>query len=143
MADLKLFLKGNKKLRETTKYAATTSLCDEKGNPLEWELKALTTDENDKIRELCTYEVQVTGKPNQYRTKINTSKYIASMIAACVVFPDLHDTELQDSYGVMTPEDLVKQMVDVPAEYDEFAKFVQQLNGFDVSLEDKVNEAKN
>lgn len=143
MADLKLFLKGNKKERETTEYAATKSLCDENGEPLKWTIKALTTKENDQIREECTKEIPVTGKPNIYRTKVNTSRYIAMMITRAVVFPDLNDTQLQNSYGVVTPEDLLKEMVDTPAEYDAFAQFVQQFSGFDTSLTEKVDEAKN
>lgn len=143
MSDLKLFLKGNKKTRSTIKYAATSTLCDENGEPLEWELKAVTTEENDKIRDACSYEVPITGKPNMFRTKMNTSKYIAKMICASVVFPDLNNKELQDSYGVMTPEDLLKQLVDIPAEYDDLAKKIQKFNGFDVSLSDKVETAKN
>lgn len=143
MADLKLFLKGNKKERETTEYAATKSLCDENGEPLKWTIKALTTKENDQIREECTKEIPITGKPNMYRTKVNTSRYIAMMISRAVVFPDLNDTQLQNSYGVVTPEDLLKEMVDTPAEYDAFAQFVQQFSGFDTSLTEKVDEAKN
>lgn len=143
MADLKLFLKGNKKERETTEYAATKSLCDENGEPLKWTIKALTTKENDQIREECSKEIPVTGKPNMYRTKVNTSRYIAMMISRAVVFPDLNDTQLQNSYGVVTPEDLLKEMVDTPAEYDAFAQFVQQFSGFDTSLTEKVDEAKN
>lgn len=143
MGDLKLFLKGNKKTRGTTKYAATSTLCDENGKPLEWEIKPLTTAENDDIRDSCTYEVPVVGKPNMFRTKVNTTKYIAKMITHSVVFPDLNDTDLQDSYGVMTPEELVKAMVDIPSEYDDFASFIQTYNGFDTSLDDKVAEAKN
>lgn len=141
--DLKLFLKGNKKEKETTEYPATSTLCDENGEPLKWTIKALSTAENDKIREACIIDIPITGKPNMYRTKMNTSKYIAMMIAHSVVFPDLNDTQLQNSYGVLTPEDLLKEMVDIPAEYDAFAKFVQEFNGFDTSLNDKVEEAKN
>ena len=143
MSNLKLFLKSNKKEATTVKYVATKTLCDENGNPLEWELKPISTEANDKIRDACMYEVPVTGKPNMYRTKMNTTKYISMMIANSVVFPDLQDKELQDSYGAMTPEELVKRMVDIPAEYDEFASYIQTLNGFDVSMEDKVEEAKN
>ena len=43
----------------------------------------------------------------------------------------------------MTPEELVFEMIDNPGEYSEFAEFVQQFNGFDETLQDKVNEAKN
>lgn len=143
MSDLKLFLSGNKKKRTTTKYAATSTLCDEKGKPLEWEIRALTTVENDKIRDSCSYEVPVTGKKNMFRTKVDTSKYVAKMICAAVVFPDLNDETLQNSYGVMNPEDLIRAMVDLPAEYDALATFVQEYSGFDVSLDDKVDQAKN
>ena len=143
MSNLSLFLKKNKKIRANTYYAATKSLCDDKGNPLEWELKALTTNESEDIRIACTTEVQVTGKYGTYRPKLDTKMFMAKMIAACVVFPDLNNKELQDSYGVMTPEDLLKEMIDNPSEYNAFAEFVQNYNGLGESLEDKVEEAKN
>ena len=143
MSNLSAFLKKNKKMKEKTKYAATKSLCDEKGNPLEWEIKPVSTRENDDIRDDCTIEVPVKGKPNIYRTKVNSAKYAAKMLVASVVFPDLRNAELQDSYGVSSPEDLVKEMVDDPGEYNDFVAFVNKFNGFDVSMEDKVEEAKN
>lgn len=143
MGNLSLFLKKNKKVRTNTFYAATKSLCDEKGEPIKWEIKALTTKESEEIRESCTTEIPVTGKPGYYRPKVNTKQYIARLIAASVVFPDLYNEELQDSYGVRTPEDLLKELVDDPVEYEEFAKFVQSFTGLDETLSDKVEEAKN
>ena len=143
MSNLKLFLKDNKKEKENAQYAATKSLCDEKGNPLMWIIKPLTTSENEKIREDCTIEVPITGKPNVFRTKLLTSKYIAKMIASSVVEPNIFDATLQDSYGVKTPEDLLQAMVDDPGEYQDFATFVQEFNGFTTTLEEKVDEAKN
>ncbi|MBO8463759.1 MAG: hypothetical protein IAC13_07505 [Firmicutes bacterium] len=140
---LKRFLKQHKKVKENTTYPATKSLTDENGNPLLWTIRALTTKENDEIREDCTIEVPVKGKPNVYRNKFNSSKYVAKMIVASVVEPNLYDKELQDSYGVMTPEELLKEMVDNPSEYQDFATFVQEYCGFDTSMEEKVEEAKN
>ena len=125
------------------KFPATKSLCDEKGNPLEWEIKHLTTRESDDIRESCTIEVPVKGKPNMFRQKVLSSKFGAKMLAASIVFPDLYNAELQDSYGVSTPEELVREMIDDPGEYNKFLAFVQEFNGFDSSMEDKVEEAKN
>ena len=143
MGNLSLFLKKNKKVRTNTFYAATKSLCDEKGKPVEWEIKALTTKESEDIRSECTTEVPVTGKPGMVRPKVDTKAYIAKLIAACIVFPDLYNKELQDSYGVKTPEDLLKEMVDDPTEYNALAEFIQNFNGLDESLEEKVKEAKN
>ena len=143
MSSLKLFLKENKKAKENAKYAVTKSLCDEKGNPLEWEIRPISTALNEEIREECTVEVPVTGKPNIFRQKLLSSKYIAKLLCASVVFPDLMNAELQDSYGVSTPEKLLYAMVDDPGEYNDFAQFVQNLNGFDETIEDKIDEAKN
>ena len=143
MGNLSLFLKGNKVAKKNGFYPATKSLRDENGNPLKWEIKALTTKETEKIREECTVEVQVTGKPGMFRPKVNGKEYVSKLIAASVVFPDLLNAELQDSYGVKTPEDLVLEMVDDPNEYNDFAKFVQEFNGLDESLQDKIDTAKN
>ena len=143
MSDLSRFLKANKIKRENTTFAATKSLVDAKGNPLPWTIKPLTTKENDAIRDECMIEVPVKGKANMFRPKLDTSKYIGKMICACVVEPNLYDKDLQDSYGVMSPDDLLKEMIDDPGEYQEFATFVQNFNGFNTTLEDKVEEAKN
>ncbi|MCB6265536.1 hypothetical protein LI208_09755 [Longicatena sp. 210702-DFI.1.36] len=143
MSDLSRFLKANKIKRENTTFAATKSLVDAKGNPLPWTIKPLTTKENDAIRDECMIEVPVKGKPNMFRPKLDTSKYIGKMICACVVEPNLYDKDLQDSYGVMSPDDLLKEMIDDAGEYQEFATFVQNFNGFNTTLEDKVEEAKN
>lgn len=65
------------------------------------------------------------------------------MICACVVEPNLNNQQLQDSYGVKTPEELIREMIDDPGEYDEFAQFIQNYNGFDETLQDRKDEAKN
>ena len=143
MSNFSRFMKSNKVAKENTTFAATKSLTDESGKPLEWVIKPLTTNENEKIRDDCMVDVPVTGKPNMFRPKLNTSKYIAKMLCACIVEPNLYDKELQDSYGVMTPEDLLKEMVDDPGEYQAFVSFVQDFNGFNTTLDDKVEEAKN
>ena len=143
MSKFSKFMKANKAVKENGFYPATKSLCDENGKPLDWEFKHITSKENEDIREGCTIEVPITGKPNMFRQKVKTGLYIQRMIAASVVVPDLYDAELQDSYGVKTPEDLLLAMVDDPGEYNELAAFVQKFQGFDVSLKDKVDEAKN
>ena len=132
-----------KKIKQNALHPVTKSLCDEQGNPLEWEFKHISTKENEEIRESCIKEVPIPGKPNAYRLKMQSSMYVQKLIAASVVVPDLYDAELQNSYGVKLPEDLLLALVDDPGEYNELAMYVQKFQGFDVSLEDKVEEAKN
>jgi hypothetical protein len=143
MSKFAKFMKANKVQKENAMHPVTKSLCDENGNPLEWEFKHITSKENETIRESCMIEVPVTGKPNVYRPKLQSSKYIQKMIVASVASPDLYDAELQDSYGVKTPEDLLFAMVDDPGEYNDLAAYVQQFQGFSTSFDEKVDEAKN
>lgn len=142
MSSLNRFLKENKIKKENVKYAATKSLVDENGKPLEWEIQPLTTKQNDNIRDSCTIEIPVKGKPNMVREKIDNSRYTAKLVATSVVFPDLYDKELQDSYGVMTPEELIKEMIDDPGEYADFTEFITKFNGF-TDIDDDIAEAKN
>ena len=64
------------------------------------------------------------------------------MIVDSVVFPDLLSAELQDSYGVQTPQELLMEIMDNPGEYTDFSQFIQEINGF-IPLDTKVEEAKN
>ena len=136
-------MKANKVAKTNEMFAPTTSLVDENGKPLEWEFRHITSKENDALREACTVEVPVTGKPNLFRPKTNTSQYVAKMIVAATVMPDLYDKELQDSYGVMTPEELLYALVDNAGEYQELTVWMQKFQGFTKSFDDKVDEAKN
>ncbi|MCM1234105.1 MAG: hypothetical protein NC489_28720 [Ruminococcus flavefaciens] len=143
MSSLSRFMKSNKKVRKNGFYAPTRSLVDENGKPLEWEFKPLSSKENERIRDDYTVDVQVTGKPNMYRPRLNTSGYLVNMVAACVVTPNLYDKELQDSYGVKKPDDLIYAMVDDPGEYQDLCAWVQKYQGFTQTLDEKVEEAKN
>lgn len=143
MTSLSRFLKQNKAVQHNEKHVATASLTDEDGKPLEWEFRHLSARENESIRDQCTIDVPITGKPGMYRQKFKTREYLVEMVAASVAYPDLLNVELQDSYGVKTPTDLLYAMVDNPGEYQELCAWVQKFQGFTVTLEDKVEEAKN
>lgn len=137
------FMKPNKTTKANEFYAPTASLRDENGKPLEWEFKHITSKQNEQMRENCTVDVPITGKPNMYRPKLNTSKYLTQIVVTSTVCPDLYDAELQDSYGVKTPEDLLFALVDDAGEYQDLCVWVQKFQGFTKVLSDKVDEAKN
>lgn len=143
MSNLALFMKSNKKEREEVEFVATQALCDAKGTPLKWKLKPLTTSESERIREECVREVPIKGKPNMYRPVMDTRKYLSKLVACSVVEPNLSSAELQDSYGVKTPEALVQAMVDDPGEYQILVNYVQEFNGLNKTLQEEVTEAKN
>ena len=142
-ATLSLFLKQNKIARPAVEYPATKSILDENGKPVQWKLRPLTTTEDEAIRNACMKEAPVPGKKGQFRQRIDASLYMVKQVVAAVEFPNLNNAELQDSYGVKTPEDLVRQLVDNPSEYLDLVNKVREISGFDEDMEDIVEEAKN
>lgn len=142
-SSLKAFFKENKKTKANVKYPATESICDEKGNPVEWEIRQLSAEEDEKIRDECTKEIQIPGKYGMTRTQLDANRYNELVAAKAIVFPDLFDADLQDSYGVKDPGALLKALVDNPGEYADLIQFIQKNNGYDPMKPSKVDEAKN
>jgi hypothetical protein len=64
------------------------------------------------------------------------------MTAASVAYPNLNDAELQNSYGVMGAEALLEAML-TAGEYITLSGKVAEINGFNESVEELVEEAKN
>lgn len=143
MSNFIRFMRENKVEKKNAFYAPTDSLMDENGDALKWEFRHIGSKENERLRDACTVDVQVKGKPNLYRPKLDTTKYLVSMIVSATVVPDLYDKELQDSYGVKTPEDLLFALVDDAGEYTDLTAWMQKFQGFTKSFDEKVEEAKN
>lgn len=142
MSDFSMFMAGNAVKEETVKYVASKRFVDNKKKPMAWEIKAITSDQDELIRKECTKRVPIPGKRGQYNQETDTDKYLAKMCVACTVFPNLNDAGLQDSYGVKSADALLKAMLK-PGEYTDYKAKVMEINGYDMSMEDLVDEAKN
>lgn len=112
---------------------------DAKGKPIEWEIKAITCDENEDLQRTAMVNRKL---PNgQIIREMDQIKYTALLLAESVVYPDLNNAALQDSYGVKTPEALLKKML-YPREESLLAQEVMDFSQIE-NIVDKVNEAKN
>ena len=139
MSDFSVFMAGTAE-EEIVKYVASKRYMD-KGKPIEWQIKAISSELDEAIRKDCTKRVPIVGKRGQYNQEVDTDKYIGKMCAACTVFPNLKDAALQDHYGVKTEDELLKKMLR-PGEYTEYKTKVMEVNGYDMSMEELVDEAK-
>ena len=141
MSDFSIFMAGNANENETVKYVASKRFVAE-GKPVEWEIKAIDSELDEMIRKDCTKRTPIPGKRGQFNQETDTDKYVGRMCVACTVYPNLNDAELQDSYGVKSGEALLKKML-LPGEYTEYKAKVMEVNGYDMSMEELVDEAKN
>ena len=143
MSDIKAFLKQNKEVNENVKVVVSDGFKDEKGKPIPFEIKELTAMEDEAIRNACMKKVQVVGKKNQYTSELDSNRYIRLLCTNSVVFPNLKDAELQDSYGVSTPDDLLVAML-TAGEFNILAEKVSELSmNKSVITDEDIEEAKN
>ena len=141
MSNLSAFLAQNVQQGEVSKHIVSKRFLDN-GKPVEWQIQSTTSEEDEQLRKSCTKKVQVPGKKNQFTQDTDFDKYLGLLAVKCIIYPNLNDASLQDSYGVMGADTLLKKMLK-PGEYQELMKKVQVINGFDIGLEEIVEEAKN
>lgn len=150
MSNLSAFLAENAAKVEAIPYVASkrffTKVKNEKTGKEEkkyeeWKIGCVTGEEDEKIRKSCVKRVQVPGKKNMFQPETDINEYMAKLAVRCTIWPDLNDTDLQKSYGVMSAEELLRTML-TPGEYQDYLNKVQEANGFN-SMEELVDQAKN
>lgn len=136
------FLAGNAKKIDNIKYAVSDRFVGENGDAIEWEIRAIDADENERLRNSCmrTYPV-AGGRKGQTMRDVDESAYMAKLVACCTVYPNLNDAEMQDSYHVKSADKLVLKML-TPGEYANYCLKVVEHCDFDTAGE-LVEEAKN
>ncbi|CUH95876.1 hypothetical protein P22_1962 [Propionispora sp. 2/2-37] len=140
--NLVAFLAENAIKAENIKYVASKRFRDANKNSIEWEIRVLTSEEDEAIKKTCKRKVFVPGTRDA-KIEFDNEKYAEELIVACVVYPNLNDAALQDSYGVVGAVQLIHKML-TPGEYTDLYLMVSQANGFEVGMDDKkIKQAKN
>lgn len=122
-------------------FPASKRIKDEEENPVMWELRVLGYDEIKAITKRNTKNVpnKVTGAAEK---RTNAEEAAMEMTLVSVVFPDLNDADLQDSWGVVGSEALLKAML-TPGEIVDLENAVQSAAGYSTEMDDKISAVKN
>lgn len=139
---LSAFLAENAAAVENVKYVASKRFVDEEGQPEQWEIRALNGSADEKLRRDCVRNIPIPGRRGQFQRETDMDVYLGRLAVACTVYPNLNDAALQESYHVMGAEQLLKTML-TPGEYTDYVMKVQEVCGFNISLQEEVDEAKN
>lgn len=143
MTTLSMFMAENVLQEENIKHVASKRIINpETKKPAEWEIKAIDSQRDEELRKACTKRLEIPGRKGQFTKETDFDKYTGMLAVECTVFPNLNDAALQNSYGVMGADALLKKML-LPGEYAAYLEKIQEINGFNQSFEDKVEEAKN
>ncbi len=140
MSDLQAFFAQNVATNITEDYLVSERFKDKDGKPIPWKLRTVSEAENEEIRKASTRYVK--GKNGVKVAETNGDEYIGKLAVASVVFPDLKNADLQKSYGVIGADAVLKKML-LSGEYAALIQKVQEINGFDKDINDKIEEVKN
>ncbi|AIQ49522.1 MULTISPECIES: phage tail assembly chaperone [Paenibacillus] len=140
MSELSMFFAQNAACDTTEEFVVSQRFKDKEGTAVAWKLRSMTEDENQDCRKAATRKVK--GKNGAYTSEIDPNDYMAKLMTASVVHPDLKNAELQRSYGVMGAEALLRKML-LPGEFAALGERVQALNGFGTDMNELVDEVKN
>lgn len=150
VSDFSAFLKCNVAPIENVKFVLSNRfrqpVLDKDGKPtgeftpIEWEIKAISPKVDDALRKDCTKTI--VGKRGRRTTEFDTDEYALKLCAMCTVYPPLNAVGLQDDYGVKCAEDLLQAMLNAGEMMDYKAK-VMEVNGFDLTMDELVDDAKN
>ena len=141
---LSAFLAQNARGVEHQKFAASPRFAGADGKPVEWELRCVTGAEDEALRRqsVITRPAPERGRGAPPVREVDFDQYLGRLAAACTVYPDLNDRELQDSYRVLGADALLKAML-TPGEYAAYLARVQEICGFDTPFQQEVEAAKN
>lgn len=138
---LSAFLAQNAERVEVVEYIASARFKQD-GKPVPWKIRPVTSEVDEAIRKACTRQVEIPGKRGRFTKDTDYDKYLGKLAVECIVFPDLNSKELQDSYGVMGADALLKKML-LPGELQDLLNKIQDVNGYETTMDELVDEVKN
>ena len=138
---LKAFFKENVIKKAPVQYTASKRMVGEDGKPVPWEIRVLTNEEMDSLRDACTKRIPVKGTKD-WKMEFDQDKFMIEMTLKSVVFPNLNDAELQGNWDSIGAEELLKAML-TPGELADLYSAVSQASDFEAGMGDKIKTVKN
>lgn len=134
--NLQDFLIANPVDNLTEEVIVSPRFKDEKGNLLKFTIKAMTPAEFEEIRKKATRIKK--GKQVEFDNQL----FNLSIAINHTVNPDFRSAESIKKLGVNTPEEYVQKVL-LAGELSSLVQRINELSGFDVGMNDLVEEVKN
>lgn len=113
----------------------------ENGEVVPFKIRPITQAENESIMKRC--RVTTRDRSGKEIRKLDTEKFMNSIVVAGTVVPDFSDKDLCDAYGVVDPN-LVPGKMLLAGEFQKLTEAIMELSGIGDDAEEAiVEEAKN
>jgi len=134
--NLQEFLNAHPVDNLTEEVLISSRFKDENGNLLKFKIKAMTSAEFDEIRR-ASMQIRKGRK-----VEFDAQKFNLKVVVNHTIVPNFKDAESIKKLGCHTPEEYVQKVL-LAGEVATLAQKIQELSGFDVEMDELVEEAKN
>lgn len=149
--DLSYFMR--KKKLEIVKFTGPETFVDEEGNPIEFEMRVLTMEEQRKINDMYTTSKPAKdGKGNYiiqngklvHEEHKDSAKASRHMMAEALVYPDLKNEELMKFYNCPDVAEMPYKVFSTPEEFNYVNQKMLEIFGYaEKEEDDDTEDAKN
>lgn len=139
--DLSFFMPGVAEDVEEIKAPISARFKDKNGNIIPFIFKAIPTE---RVEELEKTSMKTVRHRNKVIGKeVDHPRFMARVAVESTVYPNFKADELRKAYKTEDPVEIAKKVLHVPGEYGEWLSKASEVNGFDDSIEDLEEAAKN
>jgi hypothetical protein len=139
--DLSFFMPGKAEVVEEVKAPISKRFKDKDGNIIPFIFKPISTERVDEIEKMSMRNVvrknRVVGK------EVDQARFMARIAVETTVYPNFKAEKLRKAYKTEDPVEVAKKVLHVAGEYAEWIAKASEVNGFDDSIDDLEEVAKN
>lgn len=139
--DLSFFMPGKAEVVEEVKAPISARFKDKEGKLIPFVFKPISTERVDEIEKMSMKNIvrknRVVGK------EVDQARFMARIAVETTVYPDFKAAELRKAYKTEDPVEVAKKVLHVAGEYAEWIAKASEVNGFEDSIEDLEEIAKN
>lgn len=139
MSSLQEFLNANPIDNLTAEVVVSERFKDNDGNILKFKIRAMTNEEFEEIRKAAT---SVSFKKGKRAVSFDTKHFNELVVINHTIDPNFKDAESIKKLGCISPEQYLNKVL-LAGEIVELSQQIQLLSGFEVELDELVEEAKN
>lgn len=152
VSSIQAFMRPELKEETIVEIPGIQTFTDEKGEPIPFKIRMITTADLTRIRKGCHVRKiakDAKGKPIfqngqiQYDDQYDGNAMNDQMIVQALVFPDLHNKELLDFYGVLDSVELVHKLFRKLDDYTYITEKIQEISGITSDGDEVIEDAKN
>lgn len=141
--DLSFFFPENVEEVEEIVRPVSRRFKDKKGKVVPFRFKPIATKRIDELEKLSTEPIYAGTRRKKVGERVNQARFMAHIAVESTVFPNFKSAELRKAYGEQDPIEIAKKMLHVGGEYAEWLHIANEINGYDDTLEDLEEAAKN